>query len=77
MMITFIELAIEVLSSVKRPLSEREIWNEANKMNISDNVKSKGKTPWKTLGARIYTKNQTSNLGEDVWYGKLYILNLG
>ncbi len=24
-------------------------------MNISDNVKSKGKTPWKTLGARIYT----------------------
>ena len=55
MVITFIELAIEVLSSVKRPLSEREIWNEANKMNISDNVKSKGKTPWKTLGARIYT----------------------
>lgn len=54
-MITFIELAIEVLSIVKRPLSEREIWNEANKMNISDNVKSKGKTPWKTLGARIYT----------------------
>ncbi len=55
MSVTFIELAIEVLSIVKRPLSEREIWNEANKMNISDNVKSKGKTPWKTLGARIYT----------------------
>lgn len=55
MAITFVELAIEVLSIVKRPLSVREIWNEANKMNILDNVKSNGKTPWNTLSARIYT----------------------
>ena len=52
---TFIELAIEVLSIVKKPLSEREIWDEANKMGISDRLKTRGKTPWRTLGARIYT----------------------
>ncbi len=52
---TFIELAIEVLSIVKKPLSEREIWDEANKMGISDRLKTRGKTPWRTVGARIYT----------------------
>ena len=52
---SFIDLIIETLTIVKQPLSQREIWDKAVKLNITDKLNSSGKTPWKTLGARIYT----------------------
>lgn len=52
---SFIDLIIETLKLLKRPLTPKEIWENAVKYNISCKVDSSGKTPWATLGARIYT----------------------
>ncbi len=52
---TFIDLIIETLKLVKEPLSAKEIWEHAVENNISDKLISTGKTPWATVGAKIYT----------------------
>ena len=52
---SFIDLAKETLSIVKEPLSQREIWDKAVELNVADKLNSSGKTPWRTIGARIYT----------------------
>jgi len=51
---TFMDLASEVLTIEKRPLTNSEIWESAEKNKISDKVKSKGKTPWDTIGSILY-----------------------
>ena len=51
---TFLELAIEVLTLSKKPLSPIEIWEFAKKNNLSNKIESEGKTPEHTIGARIY-----------------------
>ncbi len=52
--LTFIKLAEKVLDETKRPLGYYEIWEEAQKTGLSKRVKTKGKTPWNSIGARIY-----------------------
>ncbi|SET48739.1 hypothetical protein SAMN05216389_11296 [Oceanobacillus limi] len=52
---TLTELAIETLKSVGKPLSSIEIWKEAEKLDLTRRTNSSGKTPWATIGARIYT----------------------
>lgn len=52
---TFLDLSIETLKCIKKPLSQREIWDEAINLKIASKINTKGKTPWATLGARIYT----------------------
>ena len=51
---TFLDLSIETLKIAKKPLSQREIWDNAVKFKIANKISTKGKTPWATLGARIY-----------------------
>lgn len=51
---SFIDLAKETLSTVKEPLSSKEIWDKAVEFNIADKVNSNGKTPWETIGSKIY-----------------------
>lgn len=36
------------------PMSINEMWNYAEKNNMTEELNSSGKTPWKTLGARVY-----------------------
>lgn len=52
---SFIDLAKETLELVREPLTQKEIWEKAIELNISEKVGSSGKTPWATIGARIYT----------------------
>lgn len=52
---SFIDLAKETLAIVKEPLSQKEIWDKAVELNIADKLNSSGKTPWATIGSRIYT----------------------
>jgi uncharacterized protein len=52
--LTFIKLAEKVLDETKRPLGYFEIWQEAQKTGLSKRVNTKGKTPWNSIGARIY-----------------------
>ena len=51
---TFLELAEKVLKEEKRPLTPNEIWNLATEKGYDKEVKSRGKTPWATLGAQLY-----------------------
>lgn len=51
---TFLEIAEAVLTQATEPLNQRQIWDEAVVLGFSEKLKSVGKTPWATLGARIY-----------------------
>jgi len=50
--ITFLELAMKVLREENKPLTVEEIWEIGQKKDYG--VATKGKTPWRTIGAQIY-----------------------
>lgn len=49
---TFLDLAYETLKKVQAPLTDKQIWEKSQELGLQ--VESVGKTPWKTIGARIY-----------------------
>ena len=51
---SFLNLAEETLKRAKKPLTQNEIWELAQIYGYAIKVGTKGKTPWATLGARIY-----------------------
>jgi hypothetical protein len=51
---TFLELAERILKELKKPLTANEIWQLAVDKGFDKQLKSDGKTPWATLGARMY-----------------------
>lgn len=55
---TFEKLIIEILNKSDIPLTAKEIWEKACELKLDD--MSAGKTPWKTIEAKIYVdlKNQ-------------------
>lgn len=50
----FLDLAKKLLAEQKRPLSSEEIWELAKHTGYDKLVGSRGKTPVRTLGARLY-----------------------
>jgi len=51
---SFLMLAEETLRTVNKPLSAEEIWENAVKLGLDEKINSNGKTPWRTIGSRIY-----------------------
>ena len=51
---TFLDLAEEMLKSASVPLTYQQCWAEAQAKGLTSKVKTKGKTPWQTLGAYLY-----------------------
>jgi hypothetical protein len=51
---TFIDLIKDVFTEIKTPLTPEEIWENAQKLSLDKRLKSTGKTPWATIGARLY-----------------------
>ena len=51
---TFLNLAKDVLESENRPLTIKQIWTLGENKKLTDKVGSLGKTPMKTLQARLY-----------------------
>jgi uncharacterized protein len=51
---TFLDLAEEVLKSMAFPLTYQQCWEEARKKGLTNKLKTRGKTPWQTLGAQLY-----------------------
>lgn len=49
-----IELAEDTIRKAGIPLTDKEIWDKSKEYGFQDKIKSNGKTPWKTIGARIY-----------------------
>jgi hypothetical protein len=52
--LSFLDLAKRLLTEQKRPLSSEEIWDLARQLGYDAQVGSRGKTPVRTLGARLY-----------------------
>lgn len=52
---SFRDLARDVLQSTERPMSAEQIWEEANALAIAAKVGSRGKTPWRSIQAQLYT----------------------
>lgn len=51
----FYDLAKQVIQQINQPLSANEIWEKAVELGLDKQIITKGKTPWATLGARLYT----------------------
>jgi len=65
---SFLDLAKQVLELENIPLSVEEIWNSADKNGLLEKLGSSGKTPTRTLSARIYMdiKNNSQTIFEQV-----------
>lgn len=59
--LTFIKIAELTLEKVRKPLTTREIWENAVKLNIVEGYTTSGKTPWHTIGAFIYLNIRDSD----------------
>jgi len=51
---TVLDFAEEVLKSTDNPLVYQEIWDRGKGTEIEKKLGLKGKTPWQTLGARLF-----------------------
>ncbi len=51
---TFIKLAEKVIREERRPLTPNEIWEISRAKGYDKSLKTEGKTPWASLGARLY-----------------------
>ena len=51
---SFLDLAEEVLEAVSVPLTYQQCWEEGQNRGLTGKVKTKGKTPWQTMGAQLY-----------------------
>ncbi|WP_273484600.1 COG2958 family protein [Desulforamulus ruminis] len=52
--LTFITLAEKVLKEANKPLTAEEIWEYTTSKGYEKEIQTQGKTPWHTIGARIY-----------------------
>lgn len=51
---TFLDAAVEALSSAQRPMTGKELWEFLVQLRLDKRLASVGKTPWESLGARVY-----------------------
>lgn len=51
---TLLDFAEEILSNVEKPLTYQEIWQKGLELNLNRKLSLSGKTPWQTLGARLF-----------------------
>lgn len=51
---TFLDFAQEVLKSVSKPMTYQEIWESGKASGLDSKLAITGKTPWQTLGARLF-----------------------
>ncbi|HHE38283.1 MAG TPA: hypothetical protein ENL20_06895, partial [Candidatus Cloacimonetes bacterium] len=67
---TFLELAKTVLEEIKKPLTANEIWGIAIKKGYDQKLKSRGKTPWATLGAQLHVNERDNSKSVFATVGK-------
>jgi len=67
---SFLELASEVLKHSSKPLTYQEIWQVAHEKGLTGKIGSSGKTPWQSLGARLYVEVRDNDASEFIKVGK-------
>ena len=66
----FIELAEQVIKTVKQPLTVNEIWEKGIELGLDKKLNTKGKTPSATLGARLYIEIRDNKNSKFIPIGK-------
>jgi len=69
MAITFLDLAKKILTNEKKAMSYTEIWKVAVETGQEKLVSTSGKSPWQTLGARLYIDVRDNPNSEFMTYG--------
>jgi uncharacterized protein len=67
---SFLDLASDVLKQSPKPLTYQEIWQVAHEKGIAGKIGSSGKTPWQSLGARLYVEVRDNDASEFIKVGK-------
>lgn len=58
---SFLDLAYDVLKQADKPMVYQEIWQVAHGKGLTSQVETAGKTPWQSLGARLYVEVRDNN----------------
>ena len=61
--LTLKKIAENTLRKVGRPLTTKEIWEEANRLGTVEDFVSSGKTPWATIASYLYWSINRDNEG--------------
>ena len=67
---SFLDLAYDVLKQTKKPLTFQEIWQAGDEKRLTDKLETVGKTPWQTLGARLYVEVRDNDGSKFIPVGK-------
>src|SRR6185503_16314837 len=51
---TFLDFAEELLKTTPKPITFQELWSVGSSNGLSSKLLISGKTPWQTLGARLF-----------------------
>lgn len=53
---SFLDLAYDVLKQATKPMVYQEVWQAAHEKGLTTKLDTTGKTPWQSLGARLYVE---------------------
>lgn len=53
---SFLDLAYDVLKQAPKPMVYQEVWQAAHEKGLTTKLDTTGKTPWQSLGARLYVE---------------------
>jgi len=67
---SFLDLAYDVLKQTAKPLTYQEIWQAGQEKGLTAKVETAGKTPWQTLGARLYVDVRDNDASKFIPVGK-------
>lgn len=70
MAITFKDFAKEVLQNSDIPLTPQEIWDTGLKFELEKKLKSRGTTPWATIGSQLFVDTRDNEKTPFIKVGK-------
>lgn len=70
----FRDLARDILTKSKKPMSAEQIWQMAVEEDLAEKVGSKGKTPWRSVQAQLYVDIKDETASEFVQVSKHPVL---
>jgi uncharacterized protein len=66
---SFLDLAYDVLKQTAQPMIYQEIWRVAQEKGLTGKLETTGKTPWQSLGARLYVEVRDNDDGRFIKVG--------
>jgi len=67
---SYFDLAYEVLKKAPNPLTYQEVWRVASEQGLTAKLSVTGKTPWQSLGARMYVDVRDNDASRFIPVGK-------